>query len=423
MRHRFTLALAAFALVLGSSPARAQGSFDVYVAFGDSLTAGFSSGSLVETHQKNSYPALIALAAATKDFQQPTISEPGIPAELALVSLTPGPIVAPKSSAHGSPTNLQLPRPYNNLGVPGADSLDILSTVTDGGGFHDLILRGKGTALKEGAALHPTFITLWIGNNDVLGAATQGRAIEGLTLTSVAKFRARYSAVVDAVKATGAKVVAANIPDVDTIPFVSTIPPVVVDPVSHAPVLVSGQPVPLIGPSGSLASNAHVLLSASSLLAQGIGIPKALGGQGTPLPDAVILDADEVGSIRDHVAGYNLAIGDLCSAAGIPVLDVNGLLRDLATRGRNVGGVTLNSDYLTGGIFSYDGIHPSDLGYAVLANEWIAKINEGGASLPVVDLAPFLGVGQASRRRTGPVEFTEEAYQNLLMVFPPLDRR
>ena len=37
-------------------------------------------------------------------------------------------------------------------------------------------------------------------------------------------------------------------------------------------------------------------------------MPTALGGQGTPLPDSVILDADEVGAIRDHVAGYNLAI-------------------------------------------------------------------------------------------------------------------
>jgi lysophospholipase L1-like esterase len=422
MRYRFTLVLAASALALASSDARAQARFDVYVALGDSLTAGFSSGSLVDAHQKNSFPALIARSAATQDFQQPTVSEPGIPAELTLVSLVPGPIVAPKSSTPGAPTNLALPRPYNNLGIPGADSLDILSTVTDGGGFHDLILRGKGTALQEAAALHPTFITLWIGNNDVLGAATRGRAIEGLTLTSVAKFRARYSSTIEAVKAMGAQVIAANIPDVDTIPFVTTIPPVVVDPLTHAPVLVDGQPVPLIGPSGSLASNAYVLLSASSLLAQGIGIPTSLGGQGTPLPDAVILDADEVGSIRDHVAGYNLAIQDLCSAAGIPVLDVNAVLKDLATRGRNVGGVTLTSDYLTGGIFSYDGIHPSDLGYAVLANEWIAKINEGGANLPLVDLGPFLGVGQASRRRTG-AEFTEDAYRNLLTVFPPLDRR
>ena len=421
MRHRFAPALAALALALTPS-AWAQSGFDVYISLGDSLTAGMVSGSLVETHQRNSYPALLGRAGGAPSFEQPTVSEPGIPAELTLISLTPGPIVAPKASQPGSPTNKGLARPYNNLGIPGADSLDILATVTDGGGFHDLILRGRGTALQQAAALHPTFLTLWIGNNDALVAALQGRVIEGTTLTPVAKFRDRYTAIVADVKATGAKIVAANIPDVDTIPFVTTIHPYVVNPTTREPVLVDGQRVPLIGPTGSLASNAHVLLSASSLLAQGIGVPKSLGGQGTPLPDSVILDADEAGAIRDHVAGYNLAIQDLCSAAGIPVLDVNSIYRELATNGRNVGGVTLTATYLTGGIFSYDGVHPTELGYAVLANEWIAKINLGGANLPLVDLAPFLGVGQASRRNTA-TEFTEEAYRNLLMAFPPLDRR
>jgi hypothetical protein len=162
-----------------------------------------------------------------------------------------------------------------------------------------------------------------------------------------------------------------------------------------------------------------VLLTASSLLAQGIGIPKTLGGQGTALPDAVILDADEVGAIRDHVVGYNLAIRDVCNTAGIPVLDVNALFESIAVEGRNVGGVKLTTEYLTGGIFSYDGVHLTEMGYAVLANEWIQQINAAGGSLPLVDLGPFLGV-VGTRRPAGSVEFSEEAYRSLLTVFPPL---
>jgi hypothetical protein len=185
---------------------------------------------------------------------------------------------------------------------------------------------------------------------------------------------------------------------------------------------VGGQPVPLIGPNGSLASNAYVLLSASSLLAQGIGIPKSVGGQGVPLPDQVILDADEAGAIRDHINGYNLAISDICGQAGITVLDVNSIYRDIATNGVNVGGIHLSSNYLTGGIFSYDGIHPTDLGYAILANDWIQKINEGGANLPLVDLGPYLGVTPSSRKPVA-MEFSDEAYRSLLTVFAPLNRR
>jgi hypothetical protein len=37
-----------------------------------------------------------------------------------------------------------------------------------------------------------------------------------------------------------------------------------------------------------------------------------------------------------------------------------------------------------------------------------------------VDLAPFLGVAAASQRRTT-VEFSDDAWRNLLAVFPPLD--
>jgi lysophospholipase L1-like esterase len=423
MRHRLTPALV-LALALGAPTfVRAQARFDVYVALGDSLTAGYSSGSLVETHQRNSYPALIARVSGTQGFQQPTVSEPGIPPELELVRLSPSVVVLPKASTPGAPTNLGLPQPYNNLGVPGADVQDMLSTVTDGGGFHDLVLRKQGTALQEAAALHPTFITLWIGNNDALGAVTQGRAIEGQTLTSVAKFRSRYEAIVSALQSTGATVVAANLPDATSIPFVTTIPPVVTDPTTQQPLLVDGQPVPLIGPTGSLASNAYVLLSASSLIAQGIGVPKSIGGQGVPLPDQVILDADEAGAIRDHVNGYNLAISDICGQAGIPVLDVNGIFRDIASRGRDIGGVHLSSAYLTGGIFSYDGIHPTDLGYAILANEWIHRIDDAvGATLPLVDLGPYLGVAQTARQRPSAVELSSEAFRNLLMVFPPVDR-
>jgi hypothetical protein len=175
-----------------------------------------------------------------------------------------------------------------------------------------------------------------------------------------------------------------------------------------------------------------VTLPASALLAQGIGIPRALGGTGQPLPDEVILDEGEVGIIRDHVVQNNIAIRDICGAAGIPVLDVNALLVEFATRGRVVGGVELTTAFLTGGIFSYDGVHPSALGYAVVANEWIRVINEElDGELPPVDLGPFLGVtsGTAAasaaslERRTPPFVFSEQAYRALLAAFPTLDRR
>ncbi len=414
-------------LATAAVPALAQSTgFTSYAAVGDSLTAGFSSGALVESHQRNSYPALIARQAGLAGFEQPWVTEPGIPAELALVQLVPTTVIAPKSSLLGAPRNLALARPYNNLAVPGATVID---AYTDSGVSRvppaSFILRGLGTQVQQASALRPGLITLWIGNNDVLGAVIRGTAVEGLTITPRATFRQYYAAVVEDLTRSGARIVAANLPDATTIPFATTIPPVVVNPATRQPVLVNGQTVPLLGPNGPLASNTLVTLGASSLLAQGIGIPKALGGTNTPLPDEVLLDANEVAVIRDVTAANNNAIRDLCAAKSIPVLDANAILRDFAAGNRSVGGIDLDSGFLTGGIFSYDGVHPGDLGYAVLTNEWIRLINTqvAAGSLPEVDLNPYLFRSTANAGPRGAFEFTREAWEQLLAAFPTVDGR
>src|SRR5882672_2152864 len=348
MRRPAFILLAAAALA-AATRADAQTNFTTYVSVVAGLSTGFESNALVETHQNRSVPFLIARQAGVQGFQQPLISEPGIPPELTLVTLVPAPLIAPKASTAGAPKNLALARPYNNLAVPGATSVDVLTRTTDAGGLHDVILRGLGTQVQQAVALRPTAITLWIGNNDVLGAALRGRAIDGVTLTPTDAFRATYAQIVAALKTTGAFIVAANLPNVTSIPFVTTIRPYVVNPSTGAPVLLGGARVPLIGPSGSLPSTALVTLAASTLLGQGIGIPTALGGTGAPLPDEVVLDPSEIAIIQDHVAANNQAIREICGAANIPVLDVHGLLAELATTGRHVGGITLNSAFLVGG--------------------------------------------------------------------------
>jgi lysophospholipase L1-like esterase len=350
------------------------------------------------------------------------------------VSLLPAPLIAPKASTAGAPKNLALARPYNNLAVPGATSVDALTRTTDAGGLHDVILRGMGTQVQQAVALRPTAITLWIGNNDVLGAALRGRAVDGVTLTPTDAFRATYAQIVAALKTTGAFIVAANLPNVTAIPFVTTIRPYVVNSAGQ-PVLIAGNRIPLLGPEGPLPSNSLVTLAASSLLAQGIGIPAVVGGTGTPLPDEVVLNPSEIAIIQDHVNVNNKSIRDICGAANIPVLDVQAILNELYTTGIHVGGITLTSSFLSGGAFSYDGVHPNDIGYAVLANEFINVINASGGSLPPVDLGPVLGVTsatagtvradalRASSSEWVPFEFSMEAYADLLKAFPRLDER
>ncbi|HUF78041.1 MAG TPA: hypothetical protein VMR44_03895, partial [Thermoanaerobaculia bacterium] len=108
---------------------------------------------------------------------------------------------------------------------------------------------------------------------------------------------------------------------------------------------------------------------------------------------------------------------------GSSLADINALLRQAAGPGFNIGGITFTEDYITGGSFSLDGVHPSPLGYAVAADEFVRSINETyGASIPPVDYFPFLFGDDASAIPSIPgavasnLVFTSQAAQQLLDV-------
>jgi lysophospholipase L1-like esterase len=423
--HRLKFLAGALALAIVPAAAFGQADFTRYVALGDSLTAGFVSGSLNRSFQVNSYPALIHRQATNgaAGFEQPLVSEPGIPAILTLRSLSP--LTIAPSSGSGAPLNLNLGRVYNNMAVPGARLHDLLATTTDNGGLHDLILRRQGASqLAQGLSFNPTFVTLWIGNNDALGAATRG-IVNDLTLTPAATFEAELKLVTDAIAARGAKMAIANIPNVTSIPFVNTVPRILVNPATMQPVLVNGNPVPLIGPDGPLVAGDFVLLTATTELAQGRGIPVALGGSGQPLSDAAVLNSFEAGVIRDRIAQYNTVIQTVATAKGAALIDANAAFAQIGQSGINVGGISYTAAFLTGGIFSYDGVHPTAFGYGVVANLFIDAINaKFGNEIDHVNLLPLmfgsspagLSAGLADKAALvsgAPFLFTADATKNL----------
>lgn len=393
-RPKILASLLALVLLMAGAAFGQQADFSKYVALGDSLTAGFSSGSINRTYQVNSYPALIYRQATGRStgFEQPLVSEPGLPGILGLRRLVPLSITP--TPGGGQPLNLNLPRPYDNMAIPGARLRDLLikTQSTSASDPTDLILRRQGaTQLQQGLSLRPTFVTLWIGNNDALAAATSGVVIEGVTLTPLAQFETDYRAVAAAVASTGAKMAIANIPNVTSIPFVTTLTRFVPNPATGQPVLINGQPVPLIGPNGQLQQGDFVLLTASAELAQGRGIPAALGGSGQPLSDSAVLSAAEAATIRDRVNNYNNVIRTVANERGAAFVDANAILQDLSVRGINVGGITYSSAFLTGGVFSYDGVHPTAFGYAFIANRFIEAINDKfGNDIKPVNLYPFV---------------------------------
>ena len=414
-----------FALSVGllASPAGAQTSFSRYVALGDSFLAGVVSNALVDTHQERSIPALLARQAGAPAFVMPLVSQPGIPAELALVSLGATAVIAPKASVPGTPRNGAAAGSYHNLAIPNTSAMDLVTRTADSGGMHDLVLRGRGAALAQAVALRPTVATVWVGNDEILAAVLRGRAVEGQTLTPAVTFRLHFQEILRALRTAGAVVIAANVMDMTAAPFATTIPPYVTDPSTGEPVRVSGALVPLLGPNGPLPEGTLITLVASSLLAQGIGVPTQAGGRGTPLPDEVILDAAEQAQIRARIDDFNRAIAEVSQAAGVPVVDVHAFYQSFVRSGRAIGGIGVTNHFLTGGFWSYDGVHPTELGYALLANEWITAINGTGGTVPPVGLAPYLGVRPSDSIQQAsahvPFIWTAEAQGEMRAMYAP----
>lgn len=420
--------------ILAATPAVAQVDFTNYVALGDSFTAGMASASLMDWYQARSFPAVLAHQTGSPVFEQATVSQPGFGPILELLQLAPTPIIAPVSLIPGAPTNAEYPGIYNNLAIPSATLFDMIFQTGDifnlvqgntDNVFFDLILRnGINTALEQAIGMQPTFMTLWIGNYDALGAVIAGTAIDGVTLTPIDVFGGLYNNAVGALATTTtADIVLINLPYSTDFPFAVTLDPWVDIPGVGRWYLVAD--------TGVLTDDDRVTLGAGSLIALGYGLPG-----GPTLPDnlniftgdpGVVLRSAEIEMINDRIDAYNAVIADAGAAFGYAVMDANAIFDGLAT-GEHLpvyGGVALTTQFLLGGIFSYDGIHPQRIGQAFMADEIIQFINaEFGNTIPRVDMADVLFEGDWQTTGVSPAKardtiMSPEAFRQLLALAPP----
>ena len=234
--------------------------FSNYVSLGNSLTAGYADGALYRSGQEDSYPNIMAEQfgfVGGGDFTQPLTSDnlgglllggqQILGNRLVLSADENGnPFPAPLAGTPTTDVTTSATGPFNNMGVPGAKSYHL---VTPGYGSVAGVANGtanpwyarfatseSSTVLADAASLNPTFFSLWIGNNDILGYATSGGSgvdqtgnldpstYGGNDITDPNVFAAAYGAQVDALVAGGAKGVLLNIPDVTSIPYFTTVP-------------------------------------------------------------------------------------------------------------------------------------------------------------------------------------------------------
>ena len=96
---------------------------------------------------------------------------------------------------------------------------------------------------------------------------------------------------------------------------------------------------------------------------------------------------------RSYVQSYNATIKSIAAAKGLALFDAYTYLNNIKANGLVVDGVSLNSSYISGGLFSLDGVHLTPRGYAIIANEFIKAINiTYNSNIPLANVADYPGL-------------------------------
>ncbi|MAU26608.1 MAG: G-D-S-L family lipolytic protein [Muricauda sp.] len=454
--------------------------FSKYVALGNSLTAGYSDAALFRAGQEASFPVMLASnfsLVGGGEFTVPFMADdlggatlggqPILGNRLILDFSSGSPAPVPVEGQGATEITNTLSGPFNNMGVPGAKSYHLLAPgygnvqgVAQGLAnpyFARFASSANATVLGDAAAQGATFFSLWIGNNDVLGFATSGGAGVDQTgnldpstygsadISDPNVVAGSIDAILQTMTANGADGIIANIPDVTSIPFLTTVP--------H-------NPVPLDAATADLLNNAYAAYNGGLAQLQALGAisaeevarrtisfsagegnavviidedltdltafnpalinmrqateddllvltsrtfigtlanpndPTSINGVAVPLEDKWVLTPEEQTMAQNAVVAYNQAIAGLAAQYDLAFVDANALLTTLKETGFTLpDGSVVTAEFGTGGGFSLDGVHPSPRGYAIIANAMIEVVNEKfGSNLPGVNPLDYTGL-------------------------------
>jgi lysophospholipase L1-like esterase len=287
----------------------------------------------------------------------------------------------------------------NNVAVPAAASTEFNAQTSP---FHNtlttLFLGGK-TQIQRAIEANPTFVSVWIGGNDVLQAAGSGlvTATPGVSrgITPVATYTANYDAAMDALIAGSPRLqggILVSVPNTANIPLLFPVAafdnPAFLAGFSQASGAPTGTNVfvhPNCAGSGALVSFAILAQMRSGAHPRAIVCQKNTPGFPAPVGDIFILDAEDQAALDAAVSGYNSYLQTKANELGFAYHDVNPIIGQWRASGcatvvPNLGATATTSPF--GPCFSFDGVHPSSRGYAEIANVLIGAINaEYGTSL------------------------------------------
>src|ERR1051326_4096561 len=161
--------------------------FARYVSMGNSITAGFQSAGILDSTQNQSYAVLLS-KAMHGPFYVPLMRRPGCPPPYTNV-WTGARLLGGSATTCALRSVPAVPPPYiTNVAVPGAKVISLYNNLDTSAHSNSLtqFFLGGLTQVQAMQRAQPTFVSLWIGNNDVLGAAIDSAAPQGAILVGVA---------------------------------------------------------------------------------------------------------------------------------------------------------------------------------------------------------------------------------------------
>jgi len=408
-------------------PVAGSADFSRYISVGNSLTAGYADGGLYLAGQQVSYPSIIGKqmqSVGGGTFTQPLFStaQSNGSGYLSLTGFNADgtPITTAVTTNLGIRGQVTVPGfgnvilytkysgDINNYGVPGIKLMHITyAPYGNLNGYFERLLPGNpptnSTTYLDFVMAKPfTFFSNWLGNNDALSYATSGGA--GDVLTDKNTFAYLYNVLITTLTAKGQKGVVATIPDITSIPYFNTITVSAilagvqkVNPAAKAlyiKALISGS---TYAPRAATANDLIVLTFPTSKIGQPVSTPFGNLPYGltpyTPIDNQYVLDEKEIALTGDYVTSYNNTIKTIAAAKGLAIFDAYTFLRNIKQNGMVVDGVSVNSNYISGGLFSLDGVHLTPRGYAIVADEFIKAINDKyNSSIPRVNISDYNGV-------------------------------
>lgn len=200
----------------------AQQIFQRFVALGTSNSMGVQSAGIFATAQKAAWPAQLASRVGVP-FSLPLVQDPGcgpplappLAADLVLVGAFGNDLVTTVMNTC-SPLQAGVTLPTNNVAISGADVHDALYMTPElaaadnarKGMLYSRVLLPGQTQLAAMLAEQPTFVSIELAANDVLGAST-GRIS---AMTPYENWQTDFDQVITAVASTGARAVLVGLP-------------------------------------------------------------------------------------------------------------------------------------------------------------------------------------------------------------------